>query len=230
MPKNPPLRNGASVLDADKSFRDVLHRTPGALEESFASLIAQGPLPLEGIEVTRAILLRLSTFYEAQQRVKEFLGKRYVGPAADFFVETVAFYLKALIVTHALDVEVASERQIRRSRGAMRPDISVWKGDRCLACIECKTQLGWNRHGWEAQFVEREQRLLADFSAASTFLVVLSARNWPGFGDNPHVGKKYFVLSTEWPTAIEFDRLEDFIGTAIEPLLAQVVGLATSSG
>ncbi len=156
---------------------------PTALEKSFASLVEQGPLPVEGIEVTRAILLRLAAYYEAQQRVKEFLGKRYAGPAADFFVETVAFYLRALVATHALDVEIASERQVRRSRGAMRPDISVWRGDRCLACIECKTQLGWNRHGWESQFLEREERLRADFTGASTFLVVLSAKNWPGFGE-----------------------------------------------
>ena len=60
-----------SVQDADSSFREVLRRTPGALEKSFASLVGKGLCHIDGIEVTRAILLRLSTFYEAQQRVKE---------------------------------------------------------------------------------------------------------------------------------------------------------------
>jgi hypothetical protein len=158
-----------------------------------------------------------------------FLAKRITGAAADFFVETIAFYVKALAVTHQLDVTVASELTIRRARGAMRPDISIWRGDRCLACIECKTQLGWNRRDWAAQFAERERRLVAEFTGASTFLVVLTGRNWPGFGGHPELGKKYFLLLSDvWPDDVDFDKLESVVATPIEGLLAQVVGLASS--
>jgi hypothetical protein len=127
-------------------------------------------------------------------------------------------------------VTVASELKIRRARGGMRPDISIWRGDHCLMCIECKTQLGWNRHGWETQFVEREQRLLADFTGASTFLLVLTGLNWPGFGDHPQLGKKYFLLLSDvWPTNIDFDDLERAVATPIETLLTKVVELASNA-
>jgi hypothetical protein len=210
------------VPDADQPFRSALEQLPTALEASFSALVAQGPLPLEGADVTRAILLRLSAFYEAQTRIKEFLAKRYSTSASDFFVETVTFYLKALVLTHGLNIEVESERQVRRARGAMRPDISLWNGDRCVACIECKTQLGWNRSGWEAQFLERERRLIADFTGAATYLVVLTADNWPGFGDNPQLGRKYFLLSNVWPTRIDFEDLASALVAPIEGLLRQI--------
>ena len=167
-------------------FRDLWSSMPSALVESYERLRA-GPLPLEGIEVTRALLQRVSAFYGTQRAMKQFLGKRYAVAGADFFVEMLAFYLKALAETHQLDFEVASERQIRRKRGAIRPDISIWRDDRCLACIECKTQLGWKRHTWNDQFDDREARLIAEFTGASTFLVVLTGLNWPGLGDHEYV-------------------------------------------
>jgi len=215
---------------ADASFREALHHIPDALEDSFTRVIKQGQLPIKGLSVTRSVLLRMVAFYEMHYRIKQFLSKRYTGPAADFFVETVVFYLKALAITRQLNIEVASELQLKRARGAMRPDISVWRNNRCLACVECKTQLGWNRGGWESQFLEREERLLADFAGASTFLLVLTADNWGGFGENPQLGKKYFVLSEIWPTHIDFDRLEDIVVTPIEGLLARVVNVAKADG
>jgi hypothetical protein len=212
--------------DADAAFRDALAQLPEALEESFRRLVAQGPLALHGTEITRAVLLRMAAFYQAQLRMMGFLGKHYMGAAADFFVETVVFFLRVLATTHQLDIEIAAERQIRRARGAMRPDISIWRDDKCLACIECKTQLGWKRHGWEAQFIERERRLLLDHTGACSFLLVLTAKNWGGFGTSPNVGKKYFVLSNVWPTGIDFDQLEDAVITPIESLFVRVVELA----
>jgi len=216
----------AALQDADAVFRDALLHLPEAMEEAYARLVALGPLPIKGTEVTRGVLLRMQAFYEAQWSIKEFLGKRYIGAAADFFVETVAFYLKALVATHQLNIEVSSERQVRRARGAMRPDISLWSEEKCLACIECKTQLGWNRHGWESRFNEREQRLLADHAGSKSFLVVLTARNWAGFGDNPLVGERYFVLSDVWPTNIDFGQLGEAVITPIEQLFERVVEIA----
>jgi hypothetical protein len=69
-------RESLTAQHADGPFRKVLRQTPDALEDSFARLVKQGPLPVEGIEVTRAVLLRLSEFYNAQQRIKVFLAKQ----------------------------------------------------------------------------------------------------------------------------------------------------------
>ncbi len=131
-----------TVATGDDTFVRALARLPRALETAFDAVVAHGPLPTNGMEVTEAILRRMAAFYKANERIRDFLGKRYMAPAADFFVETIAFYLKALIETHQLNPQVASERQVRRARGSMRPDISLWQRDRCMACVECKTQLG----------------------------------------------------------------------------------------
>ncbi len=215
-----------TTVDADAAFRDSIERLPGSLEAAFERLAAQGPLPLDGTDVTRAVLLRMSVFYRSQLRMMRYLDKRYMGAAADFFVETVVFFLKALARTHALDVDVEAERQVRRARGAMRPDISIWRADRCLAAIECKTQLGWKRHGWEAQFTDRESRLLSDHEDAGSFLLVLTAKNWGGFGTSAFLGEKYFVLANTWPASIDFDRMDEALITPIERLFDHVVKLA----
>jgi hypothetical protein len=214
------------VLEADEPFRNALLGVPDALEESFARLVEHGPLPLEGLELTRALLLRLSAFYETQKRVDRLLDKRVRSAAADFFVETIAFYLKVFITTHKLDGEVSVERVLQRKRGSIRPDISLWRHDRCVACIECKTQLGWNRERWEAQFTERERRLFEAFAGAPTFLVVLTGSNWPGFGDSPLLGLKYFLLLADaWPTNIDVNRLEGVVSTPIEGLFGQLAAV-----
>lgn len=216
----------AGPHDADTVVRDALASVPAALEKSFDQLVSNGPVPLEGIELTRAVLFRMRAFYIAQAAIKDLLGKRYAGAGADFFVETVSFYLKALVDTHGLGVQVAAERPIRPKRGAMRPDISLWREDSCLACIECKTQLGWNRDGWEADFSDRKQRLASEFPHSQLFLLVMSAKNWSGFGASQYLGKKYFVLSSEWPIELQLDTFEQTVKTPIEQLFKCVVQLA----
>jgi len=44
---------------------------------------------------------------------------------------------------------------IRQKKGNIRPDISVWKNNKVVAIVECKTQLGWNRDKWEEDFKKR---------------------------------------------------------------------------
>ena len=68
-------------------------------------------------------------------------------------------------MTHALDVEVASERQFDAVGGQCDPIFLSGKVI-VVSPASSEDQIGWNRHGWEAQFLEREQRLLADFSEA----------------------------------------------------------------
>lgn len=73
-----------------------------------------------------------------------------------------------------------------------------------MAIVECKTQLGWNRNNWEDDFEEREEKLQVLFPNARAFLLVMTGRNWSGFGDNAKVGTKYFCLLDDiWPVSFE---------------------------
>ncbi|MNE59703.1 hypothetical protein D3C80_1548150 [compost metagenome] len=98
------------------------------------------------------------------------------------------------------ELQAHSERQIKQKRGAIRPDISIWRQNEVIAIIECKTQLGWNRYNWEQDFNEREKKLKIEFPNAKAFLLVMSGLNWGGFSNNKELNSKYFcLLANIWP-------------------------------
>jgi hypothetical protein len=96
-----------------------------------------------------------------------------------------------------------------------------------LAIIECKTQSGWARDTWEADFNDRKRKLRAEFPDAQAFLVVLTTVNWPGFPkDTERVGVEYFALTSVWPAEIPLDDVKRVIENPIEPLLKRVLDLS----
>jgi hypothetical protein len=192
-----------SFAQAASAYRLAIEAPGRELAAAFAAARALGPADLTKDELTEAILLRLKAFLATQDAIKAGLNKVYAAPAADFFVETVAFYLKVALDGHASRLQVASERNMVKRSGSLRPDISVWRGDELVAAVECKTQLGWNRDGWLKDFEDRESRLNAECPKARLFLLVMTGSNWPGFGDDARAGKQFFVLLQDiWPRDI----------------------------
>ncbi len=212
------------ILKLEKSFSENFKALSNELNKLFEKIINYGKVDLNNNEISKAILVRLKYYYDHQNAIKELLNKRYASPAADFFVETIAFYLNAVFKIYKMPLEVHSERQIKRKRSSIRPDISIWRGDtEVVAIIECKTQLGWNRHDWKNNFSERENKLKKEFPNASAFLIVLTSLNWSGFGEDKNVGKKYFCLSNVWPTDINIDKLDDYLLNPIEPIICNLI-------
>jgi len=154
-------------------------------------------------EITKAILVRMHSWYTLQNYIKNFLNKRYIAAGSDFFVETILLYLKIIFRIKNVELEIHSERKIKKEKGAIRPDISIWKGGEVKAIVECKTQLGWNRYGWKKSFEEKERKLKSEFPNAKAFLVVMTSKNWPSFGEDENVGKKFFTLFNIWPTDVD---------------------------
>jgi len=168
----------------------------------------------------------MRTYSNAQSEIKELLNKRYATPAADFFVETVLFYLMLYCKSISDELEVHSERQIKPKRGQMRPDISVWRNNEVLSIVECKTQLGWNRGNWERDFLDRERRLRAQFPNAKAFLLVMTEGNWGGFStSDTKVGKQYFALLRRGvsPDALSEENFQHSILNPIEGLFSEIV-------
>ncbi len=219
------MKNSRHLLQIDSMYRSTIEHLPDNLIRDYKQVVDRGQLPLKGCEVTKAILLRMRAFYRWQDGVKAFLGRRKNAAGADFFVETVLFYLKALNDTYGLGLEVASEKPVRRRRGALRPDVSLWAGEELLASIECKTQLGWQRAEWRSDFALRRQLLQADFPRTQIFLVAMTSENWEGFRGR-EVGRHLFALSRIWPTKIINAQIEDVIETPIELLFRHVLQIS----
>jgi hypothetical protein len=192
-------------------------------ERLFDRITKEGEVDLKDREISKSILVRLKYYYDYQDVLKSLLNKRYAPSAADCFVETVVFYLRAVFKIYDVPLEVWSERQVEKKRGSMRPDISIWRNDtEVVGIIECKTQVGWNRDNWEKDFSERENELRETFPEAVAFLVVLTSANWAGFRTDKNVGKKYFCLLDDvWPTQLNLDRLD--VLNPIEPMIAYFV-------
>jgi len=218
-----------SLLKFEKKYWESLDNQRKQLVSLYEKIKSNVSISLEERDITKAILLRMKAYYDTQNKIKEFLNKRYLSAASDFFVEAIAFYLKLIFDKEGIDFEVHSERQIVPRRGAIRPDISVWKNDKVVAIIECKTQLGWNRDKWEEDFKKRESKLKDEFPNAKAFLVVMTSENWSGFpDDNKKVGEQYFTLSSTWPTNISDDKIDSVIMNPIEDLFKKIISGTTA--
>ena len=213
-----------TFTEADEAYRAVIEGIGRELPAAFASAHSVSEIDLNSTDVSHAILLRLKAYYLCQEEIKSQLGKVYAAPAADFFVETVCFFLKVVLGKLAPLLTVASEKNIVRRQGSMRPDISIWKEDKVVAAIECKTQLGWNRDGWLQDFENRESRLVEEYPDAHFFLLVMTGRNWHGFGDDKRVGKKFFVLLNNiWPNTFDTAMTTSALVHPIEGLISEVL-------
>ncbi len=209
-----------SLKDLDKKYCDSITSTATTLKETADEIIKNYTFDLSKTEISEAILNRLKSYYVSQQDIKKILNKRYQSAGADYFVETVIFFLQLYFQKQGGEFSVHSERQIKKDRKAIRPDISIWKDDEIVAIIECKTQLGWNRDNWEQDFEARERILKADFPNASAFLLVMTEINWGGFGNNKNIGIKYFCLLKDiWIT--QYEGIEQLY-TKIEGLIEKI--------
>jgi hypothetical protein len=222
---------------------------PSDLEQAYLESLRSQYLSLQSIlavqlsfeidlasnELTLCLLGRLNTYYEMQYAIKDLLRKRYIAAGADYFVESVVFFLKLVLEHPDISLEVHSERQVKNKRGSIRPDISVWKNDELIAIVECKTQLGWNRGNWEEHFEARKTRLIADFPKAKAYLLVMTDLNWGGFNEKRHqalLGKEYFcLLKGAWPGSTTFNELKKniFWENCIEKLLVSIIEIAQNN-
>lgn len=219
-----------SLLEFEKKYWKSLNNQHKQLVSLYEEIKSNASISLEKRDITKAILLRMKAYYDFQGKIKKFLNKRYLSAASDFFVETIVFYLKVIFDMEDIGLEVHSERKIRQKKRTIRPDISVWKNNKVVAIVECKTQLGWNRDKWEEDFKNRESKLKDEFPNAKAFLVVMTSKNWSGFPtDNKKVGEQYFTLSSIWPKKISLDKIDDVIMNPIEDLFKKIILCGTTA-
>jgi len=186
-----------TLKSLDQNYLKSIHNTFEELKKAHASISNNYKCDLSKTEITQSILERLKAYYQTQNSIKSFLDKSYIAPGADFFVETVLFFVNIYLAQKNAKLIAYSEKQIKKQRNAIRPDISIWKRncDEIVAIIECKTQLGWNRNGWETQYNKRTKELQDKFPNAKSFLLVMTGSNWSGFRKNDkRLNSSFFCL------------------------------------
>lgn len=217
----------SSFAEKDQEYCAAILAPGTELSKAFekACSIPKDKIDLNENDITVAVLLRLKAFYECQDLIKFKLQKVYAAPAADFFVETICFFLKVILLKLEPTLSVKSEESVVKKSGSMRPDITIWQGDKLIAAVECKTQLGWNRDNWLVDFEQRESKLKKYFPNADMFLVVMTASNWGGFGDDKRAGSKFFVLlkNKMWPREFTTSNMSEIVHR-VESLLEAVIG------
>jgi hypothetical protein len=187
------------LKDFDAKYRQSLFLTVEELENAYRQMAGNYKFDLNSSDVTEAILERLKSYSKIQEQTKILLDKRYKMALADYFVETVTFFLKLFLKSQNSELEVHSERQIRRKKNSIRPDISIWNDDEVVAIIECKTQLGWNRKDWRDKFLVIDDKLRYEFPNAKSFLLTMTQKNWGGFDGDVFLNQKFFsLLNDTW--------------------------------
>lgn len=158
-----------NLTQIDSAYNKSISDTFEKLKVAYNNIDQNYKFDLSNTEITEAILQRLKTYYVTQNNIKTFLDKRYLAAASDFFVESTLFFLKLYFKSKGGHLQAHSERQIKQTKNAIRSDISIWKENEVIAIIECKTQLGWNRHNWEQQYLDRDAKLKVDFPRVLNF-------------------------------------------------------------
>ena len=175
--------------------------------EELLTLADAARVSLEGMETGYVDLLRSEwtalfvsrmhahTYYN--DRMKGLANKRVRASLDHAMVETIAMQLKAYLrKIGRLDMTVHAEKTIPGT--GRRPDVSVWIGDRCVAVIECKVQLGWNRDNHEPHFTLRETALAnAGVPVGNVWHIVASQCNWER-SNNPRWGDRWRVVGEEY--------------------------------
>ena len=122
--------------------------------------------------------LRVRALSEALNRVKEPAMSEVVTEAMNMFVDSVIRTDDRLFSMF----NVSSEKNVRLSVGPRKPDISIWKGDKLIAIIECKTCLGRRRKEWMDDYSSRvEEFSTIGLNPESMFLFVATDNTWGGF-------------------------------------------------
>lgn len=181
---------------------------------------------LESKSASSFVLGWMRDHFRFQKQFDALINRNVMQPSADQFTAVVALALGQYLAVHGFAGAVKSEVAVAPRRGMPRPDISVWRADATLAAvIECKTNLGYNRDGWQRQYDERTKQFLTCSNGCLSYLLVLTRQNWLASwslfeaSELRHV--KWFCLTGAWPSDVG-EPVTDFVLDPIEPMFASI--------
>lgn len=149
-------------------------------QRSILEQLKQYVFDLNKDEMTQAVYQRMMAFWYFHVQNCKTLGREVNTVAADFFTETCLFFLKPYLEQCGL--VIVSEKDIRKDNPdskAIRPDLSIWKGNELVAVIELKVSDGWKGKAMTKHLDNRKTKIQKIWPGI--FFGVISF--WNCFGD-----------------------------------------------
>lgn len=114
------------------------------------------------------------------------LGRTKEPPLADVFTEATNMLVYSIMSSKKLahlSISVFSEKNLRLPTGGFRkPDVSLWKDNKLIGIVECKTCLGHRRNDWLNDYDRRVDEFSSfGLDSKSIFLFVETEQTWGGF-------------------------------------------------
>jgi len=124
------------------------------------------------------------------------LGRTKEPPMADVFTEATNMLVDAIVRSKRTDVKVFSEKNVKLKCGYRKPDVSIWKNDKLIGVVECKTCLGRRRDDWKNDYEKRVAELSElQLTESQVVLFVETEQTWQGFpAEDRRTLKTWFTL------------------------------------
>lgn len=132
--------------------------------------------------------------------MSEVLSRKKEPAISEVFTEATIMLFDSIVRSESfskLGWKVTSENNIKVfDKKYIKPDVALWKNEKLIAVIECKTSLGFARNTWESDFKNRVELLKnVGVKEQAVFLFVASENCWQGFStDDPRTLKTWFSL------------------------------------
>jgi hypothetical protein len=129
------------------------------IQKNIQSKLQDYKFDISKCEITDAIINRMNAFWAFHYFNKDVIERKTTTSAADFFTETCLFFIKAFFKNK---YEVRSEVNILKEKighKALKPDISIWKGEILIAVIEIKLSNGFKGKHIIPHLEDRENKI-----------------------------------------------------------------------
>jgi hypothetical protein len=141
---------------------------------------------ISGDELQFSICNYLDVYARRSRTISDVIHRIKEPSISELFTEATVMMVDGVLRSpdfRDLGLHVSSENNLKIEKGKyLKPDVAIWKDEKIISVIECKTSLGRARKEWQGMFEERVKILGSiGIREESIILFVASENCWQGF-------------------------------------------------
>lgn len=137
---------------------------------------------IDSAEMQNALCSYMDSCASRSRALSAAVGRTKEPPMADVFTEATNMLVDAIVRGKDPNVKVFSEKNVKLKCGYRKPDVSIWKNDKLIGVVECKTCLGRRRDDWQKDYEKRVSELSElQLTESQVILFVETEQTWQGF-------------------------------------------------